>query len=1513
MPGKVFYQMISLKDVARLDFDKYTGGNFAAWKASLELIFEALGVSDFFDLTTTPTVNVVKTVATVPASSSSSSSTLKVKRNLTDESEARSEDDQKTSRVRFSNISSTTFEVLGDAQAQDEILEISTSTNATLIHLIGSTLDPRYKSIIRGIRHARDAYVTLVKTLKPTGAGALLSIRASWKSEKYKYGSSVLDYFNKLADYREAYVSAGGEDAGNLSFTQDVVSGLSTATDYSDLLKHISYQPTLPSPQELCALLLNEEAKVSLTKRKLPTATVAAIESSRPKSGGFKGRCFNCQQFGNHLARDCTNPRRERDQDEKEDPNRKQNRKKKHVVEKSASPPTHDSERARKMSRAKNTVAAILSSVIAAHGETGGAPNCNKGQTAFMIDSGSPFHIIGEDQAYLLRNLVPCSEADALNSIAIGGSKLVVKMIGELVVETQDEIRTLRNVHVIQGNSVAVYSTENLQAAGETTIELLPTGMRFSGGLNEQAEYFNHKNWFIWTTSPEDAHLDKPPPPPEELRSTLIMPIISESKMISVNQLHRRMCHASTSILKPMIDNSSEYGLVVSGKDPDQCEACVLSKITAKPHQTHESLTPPSRPFQRVGIDLSGKREASEGGANYLLTIIDHFSKWAEVYPLKRKDHTFQTFIEYSKRKSKEFGTKLEVLLLHDSKDEETEDTVICDVRLDNGELASREMKDWAVSTGVQLQYTTPYSPEQNAIVERNHRTLDGSVRASLTQKKLELNLWAEASLFLNSIRNRMPCKALGNKSPFEVVYGKIPCMSAVHEFGSAVVVKRPKRKGKIANPGERGILLNMNFDRNSFKIRLTSGPRSGKVVESRDVVFLEEKIVLAADVADVASENKRKNPSSEQSIPIPELVQLDQLAEKHRTMAEQKHEGRDQSNDQLNQLLESTETKGRSPGLQPVSPVPPERDNSPDTPPNALQSPDMPHALPVFPAEQEAQIMQPEAAKPPEGSSRPERMRTLSKKAVDSFQVYAVSQETPPPRKPVLVSESTVNITVKEALANPKWSEAMSAEIASHMHFSSYSIVKRPSDANVIGTKWIFSLKRIGDDVFKYKARLVLQGYQQIDGMDYDSDDVYAPTASSSAIRFFFSTSVALGLPIVQTDFSTAFLQAQLTGVAKGVKVYIQLPQGFDESGSVGELHRPIYGSHQGSSDWSKEYSAAMIKRGYSQSTVEPTIFWKKTGKSITSLVISFVDDSLTADKDPSIVIKSLQSDYKLRELGIPRKYVGLNIAKTETGYHISMEDAIDTAVVRFGLSDARGISTPIDKHLQPREPKEEKANRHLYLSIIGTINYIANAGRPDIAYAAHQLSRYCVDPSYAHLQAARRVVQYLKCTAKLGVSIDATADSKLVSYADADFAADSDRVSVTGAVQYHGGNLISWRSVKQKAVSTSTCESELNALRGTALLNISTRALMEELGQDVSSPSTCFVDNMATIAVVRGTKHSTSLKHVSVSIAKAREEVSNGSLSVKYIPSVDNIADICTKPLARVRFEYLRSYLLA
>jgi hypothetical protein len=257
-------------------------------------------------------------------------------------------------------------------------------------------------------------------------------------------------------------------------------------------------------------------------------------------------------------------------------------------------------------------------------------------------------------------------------------------------------------------------------------------------------------------------------------------------------------------------------------------------------------------------------------------------------------------------------------------------------------------------------------------------------------------------------------------------------------------------------------------------------------------------------------------------------------------------------------------------------------------------------------------------------------------------------------------------------------------------------------------------------------------------------------------------------------------------------------------------------------------------------------------------------------------------------------------------------MSDAIQAAVQRFGLSEARPVSTPIDKHLHPRAPKEEKANRQLYMSIVGTINYIANAGRPDIAYASHQLSRYCIDPSRVHLQAARRVIQYLKCTAKLGVQIDDQGSSKLVSYADADFAADTDRVSVTGSLQFYNGNLISWRSIKQKSVSTSTCEAELNSLRSTALLNMATRSLLEELGQGVVGPSTCFVDNQATLAVVRGSKHSTTLKHVAISIAKVREEVTNGSLKVKYVPTDQNLSDICTKPLARARFEYLRSHLL-
>jgi hypothetical protein len=171
-------------------------------------------------------------------------------------------------------------------------------------------------------------------------------------------------------------------------------------------------------------------------------------------------------------------------------------------------------------------------------------------------------------------------------------------------------------------------------------------------------------------------------------------------------------------------------------------------------------------------------------------------------------------------------------------------------------------------------------------------------------------------------------------------------------------------------------------------------------------------------------------------------------------------------------------------------------------------------------------------------------------------------------------------------------------------------------------------------------------------------------------------------------------------------------------------------------------------------------------------------------------------------------------------------------------------------------------------------------------------------------HWNAAKNVIKYVKGTANCGLKYEAEDDLQISVFTDSDWATDvDDRKSTSGYVGFIGRSPVSWKSSKQKSVSTSTMEAEYVALSLGVQEAIYMKKIYEELGIDSTTPM-IYSDNQAAICHVKSDTNKPRTKHISVKYHFVKEKFEKNEIGITFVPSENNVADLFTKPLVGQKF---------
>ncbi|GKC34307.1 retrovirus-related pol polyprotein from transposon TNT 1-94 [Tanacetum coccineum] len=182
----------------------------------------------------------------------------------------------------------------------------------------------------------------------------------------------------------------------------------------------------------------------------------------------------------------------------------------------------------------------------------------------------------------------------------------------------------------------------------------------------------------------------------------------------------------------------------------------------------------------------------------------------------------------------------------------------------------------------------------------------------------------------------------------------------------------------------------------------------------------------------------------------------------------------------------------------------------------------------------------------------------------------------------------------------------AMQEELNQFKTNDVWELVPNPMDMTIIGTKWVYRNKLDENGIVtRNKARLVAQGYNQQEGIDYD--ETYAPVARLESIRILLAYACALDFKLYQMDVKSAFLNGFINE-----EVYVAQPSGFIDFAKpnyVYKLKKALYGLKQAPKAWYDRLKAFLIKHNYSMGMVDNTLFTKKKDSNLIIVQI-YVDD---------------------------------------------------------------------------------------------------------------------------------------------------------------------------------------------------------------------------------------------------------------------------------------------------------------
>ena len=939
---------------------------------------------------------------------------------------------------------------------------------------------------------------------------------------------------------------------------------------------------------------------------------------------------------------------------------------------------------------------------------------------------------------------------------------------------------------------------------------------------------------------------------------------------------HARVGHPHVKALNLMVP-----GVVFENKN---CEACILGKHCRTVFQ--KSTTVYENCFDLVHSDVWTAPCLSRDSYKYFVTFIDEKSKYTWLTLIQTKDRVLDAFRNFQTYVTNHYHAKIKIL------------------RSDNGgEYTSNAFKQHLSQYGILHQTSCPYTPQQNGVAERKNRHLMEVARSLMFQSNVPKRFWSDAVATACYLINRTPTKILNEKAPFEVLNKYKPVLDYLKVFGCLCFVLKPgEMRNKLEARSTKAVFIGYSATQKGYKCY---DPIARRVLVSRDVKFLEDRGYYEEknqeDLKDLTSDkattlriileglgiSTSQDPRDHTTTP-PEVGSPSHLD----------HEGGEEHEEPMQ---EANQDDG---GVE-------------DEGEESIGSDGHGHDHGVIQTPSQNEVVEEQQEEEP--VVQPLRRSTRIRKDPSSWvntRVYYNAQAVEHPSQAVCsfaqypeahcafmvnLDENHIPRSYEEAMKDKEWKESVGAEAGAMIKNDTWYESELPKGKKAVSSRWIFTIKYKADgQIERKKTRLVARGFTQTYGEDYI--ETFAPVAKLHTIRIVLSLAVNLGWGLWQMDVKNAFLQGELED-----EVYMYPPPGLEhlvKKGNVLRLKKAIYGLKQSPRAWYNKLSTTLNGRGFRKSELDHTLFTLTTPSGMVALLV-YVDDIIItgSDKEGIKATKEfLKSMFEIKDLGEMKYFLGIEICRSKEGLFMSQRKYTLDLLKDAGAYGGKTARMPMeDGYKVPREGEIEDSkpfhDPKLYRKLVGKLIYLTIT-RPDICFAVNQVSQHMQLPKEHHWHMVERLLMYLNGSPDQGVWMGCNGSTEVVGYCDADWAGDrADRRSTTGYCTFIGGNLVTWKSKKQKVVSCSSAEAEYRAMLKLTNELVWIKGILKHLEIDQATPMTMHCDNQAAIHIASNSVFHERTKHIEVDCHKVRQMIILGVILPCYTRSEDQLADVFTK----------------